>query len=262
MNTLLLTMDEPLYIPVYLEPVLLAHRDSITEIVIAPHPNEGLRETIRQRFRMFGPYHFFHFGSLFALGKVLSKLPNSLSYPLTGRYYSVITLGEEYDVPVREVSDINAPTFLQEAENMNLDLILSIACNQFVGEDLLSLPDQGAINIHGSLLPKYRGRATAFWVLFYDEEESGVTAHYMTDDYDAGEIVMQRRFPIQEDDTMNDVYWKTVDLGSDIAIDLIDRIKSGKRLERRSNDINKGEYRSLPGKTERREFIRRGNAFR
>lgn len=261
MNILLLTMDEPMYMPQYLQPILTEYTDEIDEVVIAPHPGEDLVTTARQRFEMFGPAVFFKYGYHFGLGKILGRLPSDLQSSLTGRYHSVPSLCDAFDVPVRVEEDVNRSDFVDEMAEHDIDLILSISCGQKVGTELLSIPTEGAINLHGSLLPKYRGRATAFWVLYHDEEYSGVTAHYMTDEFDAGDIVAQRRFSIDEDDTMHDVYLKVVSNGADLARDVIEQVRDG-TVETEPNPSKEGEYRGLPDSNDRMEFLERGNAFR
>lgn len=261
MNILLLTMDEPMYMPRYLEPVLAEHRETFEEVVIAPHPGEDLKTTARQRFTMFGPKAFFQYGFRFGVGKALGVLPHSVQKSTTDRYHSVPSVCNAYGIPVRVETDINRVGFIHRLRGMDLDLILSISCGQKVGPELLSLPSEGAINLHGSLLPKYRGRATAFWVLYYDEDYSGVTAHYMTDELDDGDIVLQRRFPIADDDTMHDVYNKIVQTGAEVAAAVIRTVKDGE-IETDPNPSSEGEFRSLPDEDDRREFYRRNNKFR
>lgn len=261
MNVLLLTMDEPMYMPQYLQPILEEYADEIEEVVIAPHPGEDLVTTARQRFEMFGPRAFLRYGFHFGLGLILRMFPSDIQHSMTGRYHSVPSLCDAYDIFVRVEEDVNRRSFVDQMVERDLDLILSIACGQKVGSELLSIPTKEAINLHGSLLPKYRGRATAFWVLYHDEEYSGVTAHYMTDEFDGGDIVAQRRFPISDDDTMHDVYMKIVSTGADLARDVIEQVRNG-TVETDSNLTGEGEYRGLPDSDDRVEFLERGNAFR
>jgi len=261
LNILLLTMDEPMYMPQYLEPILRDHREAVSEVVIAPHPGEGLRTILRQRFDMFGPMAFLRYGVQYGVGTALGSLPASWQQGLTDRYHSVPSVAAASDIPVRVEEDINRKCFLTHVQDLDIDLILSIACGQKLDAELLELPSKGAINLHGSLLPKYRGRATAFWVLYHDEDYSGVTAHYMTTDLDAGDIVCQHRFPIAADDTMHDVYLKIVDTGADVAHEVIEQVEGG-TVETRPNPSEEGEYRSLPERAARREFRRRENRFR
>jgi methionyl-tRNA formyltransferase len=260
-NILLLTMDEPMYMPRYLEPVIHEHTVDISKVVIAPHPGETLSKTVRQRLKMFGPTAFLKYGAHFGVGTLLGKLPHRLQRTLTGKYHSVSAVCDAYDVPVQVEKDINRDGFLTEARSLDLDLILSISCGQKLGSKLLSIPTEDAINLHGSLLPKYRGRATAFWVLYHDEEYSGVTAHYMNEEFDDGDIVCQRRFPIADDDTMHDVYNKVVKTGVDVAADIIEQVREG-TVDPRPQPTGDVEYRSLPDPADRREFLRRENKFR
>lgn len=261
MSVVLFTMDEPMYMPSYIEPVVRSHRDLIDEVIVAPHPSEDLATTAKQRYEMFGPRAFLRYGTRFATGKALAVLPSALQRRLTGQYHSVRSVCAAHEVPVTVESDVNDTEVVSRVESYDPDLLLSISCQQKLASDLLSLPDRGCINLHGSLLPRYRGRATAFWVLYHDEDVSGVTAHYMTDELDGGEIVMQRQFDIGPDDTMDDVYRKIVDTGSEMAVDLVDRLREEDPFTASQNDTSEGEYRSLPTAEDRREFLERGNDF-
>lgn len=259
MKVMLFTHDGPIYMPVYLEPVLEKRAEDITDVVLAATPGSFLDDT-KEKYEMFGPKAFVKFGFLYARGMLLDALPGSLGRSLTGRYHSVRSLAEAHDVPVREVPDVNEDAFVNFVRERDPDLILSIACSQRIDEELLDIPDEGAVNIHGSLLPKYRGLTTSFWVLYHGETENGVTAHYMTPEFDAGGIIHQRRYDIEPDDSMHDVYWKLVDIGADVAIEAIDQIESGD-VETTPNPLEEGEYYSRPTKKEREEFLRRGNEF-
>jgi len=254
-------MDEPMYMPRYLEPVVAEFHDELSEVVIAPHPGEDLVTMVRQRFEMFGLGAFAKYSAHFGAGTVLGALPPRIQCSLTGRHHSVSSLCDAYGVPVRVEENVNRRGFLDDVSGLGIDLILSISCGQKLGEELLSVPSEGAINLHGSLLPKYRGRATAFWVLYHDEDHSGVTAHYMTGEFDDGDIISQRRFPIDEDDTMHDVYEKVVSTGVELACDVIEQVNNG-TVETKPNPTDEGEYRGLPDAAHRREFFKRGNAFR
>ncbi|UTF54802.1 methionyl-tRNA formyltransferase [Natronosalvus rutilus] len=261
MNVLLLTMNEPMYMPRYLEPLLDEYSDDISNVVIAPHPGEGLLTTARMRYRMFGPAVFLRYGFHFAGGKFLGALPYTIQKSLMDRYYSVPSLCKANGIPVQTEIDVNSEEFRSEVREQNIDLILSISCGQKLGPELLSIPEYGAINLHGSLLPNYRGRATAFWVLYHDEDHSGVTAHYMNEALDEGDIVLQRKFPISDDDTMHDVYNKVVKTGGELAKEVIDRVEAGE-IETQSNPVEDGGYYTLPGPKERHEFRKQGNKFR
>lgn len=247
--------------PRYLESIIREYTEDLEEVVIAPHPGEDLQKTVRQRFEMFGPVAFMKYGLYFSIGKILSAFPYELQRLLTNRYYSVHSICNAHDIPLCVERDVNRENFVNHVRSLDPDLVLSISCGQKLESELLSIPPEGAINLHGSLLPKYRGRATAFWVLYHDEEYSGVTAHYMNQELDGGNIICQRRFPISDDDTMHDVYNKVVNTGTDLALDVIEQVRTGD-VDSTPNSSTDGEYYSIPDAADRSEFLRRGNKFR
>lgn len=258
MRVVLLTSEAPVYMPRYLKPVLDVHADDILKIVNAPNPDEDLLTSVRKRNQMLGPVDFLRYAGRFTHRSILDFTQRRFGLDYADRYYSVAALADAYEVEYQTVFDVNSNSFISQMRDLQPKVILSIACGQLLGEDLLSVPEFGAVNIHGSLLPKYRGRATAFWVLYHDEDESGVTAHFMNKEFDQGEIILQRRFPIAEDDTMDDVYNKIVETGAEVAIDVLKQLP---KIETSPNRDDEGVYYSLPDREARKEFKRRGKKF-
>lgn len=259
MKVILFTHDDPIYMPRYLEPIVTQRTDRIDEIILAPM-DRTTAEEIRIRYQMFGPRAFARFALKYAMGKALDRLPSSTTYRFTGRFHSVRSLASSHDVPIRLVHDINEESFVTRIAERDPDLFLSVACGQIMGEKLLDIPSEGAINIHGSLLPEYRGLSTAFWVLYHDESVTGVTAHYMDSTLDTGSIIEQRAYPIQPDDSMHDLYLKLTAVGARLANDVIDMISDG-TVDTKPNDPTAGEYFSRPTAQDRRVFLERGNEF-
>lgn len=259
MKTILFTRDDPIYMPRYLEPIFAEKHESIAEVVLAPN-QQSLFEEVKQRYAMFGPWAFFRFGLKYGKGKFLDALDSSKLPKSPERCYSVQTLARDYNIPVQKVDNINSESFLNEIHEKDPDLILSIACEQIMDENLLSIPEKGAVNIHGSLLPEYRGMATSFWVLYHNETKSGVTAHYMTPEVDAGDIIKQYQYEIDQEDTMHDLYLKLIETGGQLAIDVLEDIENG-NVETTPNNVENGNYYSNPTAEDRKEFLRRGNRF-
>ncbi|HLO09472.1 MAG TPA: formyltransferase family protein, partial [Desulfobacteria bacterium] len=108
-------------------------------------------------------------------------------------------------------------------------------------KEILEIPPLGAMNLHGSLLPKYRGRAPVNWVLVKGETETGVTLHFMTEKPDAGDIVGQAAVPISFDDTALTLFGKMEEAASRLLADLLPRISNGE-IPRRPNDLAHGSY--------------------
>ncbi len=123
-------------------------------------------------------------------------------------FRSVARLAGSRGLQVYTPEDINAPEWVDRARGMNPDILFSFYYRRLIRRPLLDLPGAGCLNLHGSLLPKYRGRCPVNWVLLNGEKETGVTLHYMTPRPDDGDIVDQERVPIGGDDTAAILYEK------------------------------------------------------
>lgn len=116
-------------------------------------------------------------------------------------YGSVAKAAAEMDVPVFAPEDINHPLWVNRIRELAPDVIFSFYYRTLLSDDILQLPSFGAFNLHGSLLPHYRGRAPVNWVLVNGETQTGVTLHKMVSRADAGDIVAQSVVAIDEEDT-------------------------------------------------------------
>lgn len=110
---------------------------------------------------------------------------------------------------------------------LEVDLIVTAAYGQFVPKALLNHPRYKAINVHGSLLPKYRGGAPIQRAIMNGEEKTGISIIYMTPKMDAGDILMKREIPILESDTSDTMFKKLSLLGSEMILEAIDAIEKG-----------------------------------
>ena len=257
MRVVLATSEEPLYLPGYLRPVFEAHADVIEAVALVPFGGSGPGQ-LREQLRAWGPRGAARLGTRFAGGRLLGLLPTPLQRRLPGGYRSVRRLARSYGLPVRHVPDAGDDAFVEWVDGQDPDLLLSVVAGQRLPAAVLASADL-AVNCHGSLLPKYRGRATAFWPLYHDDDRTGVTAHLMTEAFDDGPILRQRSFPIAAGDTMHDVSRKLAETGAELVVDLLDDLRAGLDPEPRPNPTDEYEYRTLPTPPERREFRRRGN---
>ena len=116
-------------------------------------------------------------------------------------FRSVRALAEQHRIQVIAPRDVNAPAVVEQVRALEPDFLFSAMFRQLLKSDLLALPRRGALNLHPSLLPRFRGRSPINWVLVEGETETGVTLHYMVEKADRGDIVAQRRIAIAEDDT-------------------------------------------------------------
>lgn len=122
-------------------------------------------------------------------------------------FSSVRELAERHAIPYL-TSDINEPENIERLRELAPDFLLSFYYRNMIKPAVLELATRGALNLHGSFLPKYRGRVPINWAVINGETETGATLHYMVAKPDAGDIVDQEKVPILVTDTAHDVFGK------------------------------------------------------
>jgi methionyl-tRNA formyltransferase len=143
-------------------------------------------------------------------------------------FESVGELARGRGIPVHQPANPNHPEFVALIRSLSPDLLLSFWYRRLLCKELLEIPRLGAVNLHGSLLPKYRGRNPVNWVLVNGETETGVTLHHMTEEADAGDIIAQRAFPIDPDDTALTLYRKLVAVAVELFGETYPLLKAGR----------------------------------
>jgi UDP-4-amino-4-deoxy-L-arabinose formyltransferase/UDP-glucuronic acid dehydrogenase (UDP-4-keto-hexauronic acid decarboxylating) len=146
-------------------------------------------------------------------------------------YASVAQLCANKGIPVHAPEDANHPLWIERIAKLDPEYIFSFYYRYLLSEPLLALAKKGAFNLHGSLLPRYRGRAPANWVLVNGETETGVTLHRMVKRADAGAIVAQQRVAIERSDTGLTLHAKLRTAASDLLRDTLPNMLQGKITE-------------------------------
>lgn len=122
---------------------------------------------------------------------------------------SVAALAALHDIPTITPDHPNTPEVIAQIRALQPDFFFSFYYREMLKRELLEIPTRGALNMHGSLLPKYRGRVPVNWAIIHGETETGATLHYMTEKPDNGDIVAQQAVPILPNDTAHEVFQKT-----------------------------------------------------
>jgi len=156
-------------------------------------------------------------------------------------FRSVAELASELGIPVYAPEDINHPLIVQKIRDMKPDVIFSFYYRNMVKKELLDIPPKGCINLHGSLLPAYRGRCPVNWVLANGETETGITLHYMTPKADDGDIIAQNRITIDYDDTARSLFGKMAKSAEELLLETLPKIKDG-TAARTPQDHSKASY--------------------
>jgi methionyl-tRNA formyltransferase len=126
-----------------------------------------------------------------------------------------------------ETDGVNAPEVVGRIGAQRPDLIVVIAFGQKIGKELVSLPPKGAINVHASLLPKYRGAAPINWAIINGERETGISIITLAEKMDAGQIVAQHKTEIAEDETTGELHDRLARLAAPLLLKTLEQIGAG-----------------------------------
>lgn len=142
-------------------------------------------------------------------------------------FSSVARLGAELDLPVYAPEDVNHPLWVDRIRALQPDVIFSFYYRHMLSDEILSLAPQGGFNLHGSLLPRYRGRAPVNWALVNGETETGATLHKMVKRPDAGDIVGQQKVTIADSDTALTLHKKVLEAAQIVLKEQLPKLKNG-----------------------------------
>jgi methionyl-tRNA formyltransferase len=154
---------------------------------------------------------------------------------------SVAELAALHDIPTITPDDPNTPEIIAQIRALHPDIFFSFYYREMLKRELLEIPWRGALNMHGSLLPKYRGRVPVNWAIINGETETGATLHYMTEKPDNGNIVAQQAVPILPNDTALQVFQK-VTVAAEIALNAVLPDLLAGRAKAVEQDLSKGAY--------------------
>lgn len=155
-------------------------------------------------------------------------------------FESVKELAEQHGIPYL-TTDISSPENVERVRSISPDFIFSFYYRNMIKPQVLEIPRMGAFNLHGSYLPRYRGRVPVNWVVINGETETGATLHYMVEKPDAGDIVDQERVGIAFTDTALDVFHKVTDAAVAVIARSWPLLREG-RAARVPMDLSAGSY--------------------
>ena len=131
------------------------------------------------------------------------------------------------DVPVYQPTKLRDGTALELIRQLDPELIVVAAYGRILPQEILDYPKYGCINVHSSLLPKYRGAAPIHWAILNGDQETGVTIMHMALALDAGDIIAQRATPIDPDETVEDLHDRLAKLGAQLLVETVEQIAAG-----------------------------------
>lgn len=133
----------------------------------------------------------------------------------------------KYDIPVFQPATLQDPAVQQEIAAMNADVIVVVAYGKMLPKAVLEAPKRGCINVHGSLLPKYRGAAPIQWAVMNGERTTGVTTMFMAEGMDTGDMLLYAPASIDPEETSGELYDRLKLMGADLLADTLDELQKG-----------------------------------
>ncbi|MCD4818916.1 MAG: formyl transferase [Candidatus Cloacimonetes bacterium] len=259
MNIYILTQEDAFYIPKLLK-VFFDKKPKNADIVGgAIIQGEISGNNVIQYYNFLGFSAFVNTAFHFTLYKIMDALDKLFKFR---KSYSVSGFLSKQKIDLEFPKKINCKSFREILIEKKVDLIISIACPQKIKQRLLNLPPEGCINIHGALLPKYRGKLPSFWVLANGESKTGVSVHYMNKELDDGPIIIQKEVSINDDDTLHSLIMKSkVNFGALALAEAVSLILQDKVVTQK-NDSTKATYYSFPTTDAVKEFRKKGRKFR
>jgi methionyl-tRNA formyltransferase len=255
----IITQEETFYLPTFLRIFLHGRSTDVMGITIMPAtmPKKGWRATLREHFALFGLRTFLYQSVRFCLYRLGDLAGRRLPLP---SFFSVRAVAQHFCIPLLPTHDINSAEYLGRLRALAPDVIISVNAPQIFRRRLLALPRLGCINVHGALLPKYRGRLPSFWVLLNGEKETGVTVHFMNEHLDDGPIILQRPVPIAPRESQHSLLLKTKKLGAELLLEAIEQLERG-GVELKDNAREQATSYTFPTPEDGRRFRQQGLRF-
>jgi methionyl-tRNA formyltransferase len=147
----------------------------------------------------------------------------------------------EYDIPIFQPAALKDTEFINQIKGLQAHLFVVVAF-RILPPEVFKIPPKGTINLHASLLPKYRGAAPINWAIINGEKETGVTTIYIQEEVDVGDIILQQKVEIGEEETAGELHDKLANLGAKVLLETVNLIAENKA----SRNYQQGEVTKAP----------------
>lgn len=153
----------------------------------------------------------------------------------------VKVLAQSHDISVFQPTTLKDPEIIEQITNLAPDVIVVVAYGKILPQAVLDIPQHGCINVHGSLLPKYRGAGPIQWSVINGEEKTGITTMYMAKGIDTGDMLLKEETPIGENETASELHDRLSILGADLIVKTLIAVENG-TITRTVQDDSKASH--------------------
>jgi methionyl-tRNA formyltransferase len=233
MKAVYLTTDDPIYLPDFYDRVLGGAPGRTQAIFVVP-PLYKKQTTLAAAVR---------YARTFGLKDALQLTGRVLGTRLKGQ--SIAATCRRHGVPCEDIADVNAPEFLARLRAMAPDVLVSVSCPQIFRRPLIELAPLGVLNIHGAILPQYRGVLPSFWMLANGERQAGVSIYFVNEQIDAGDRCGLTIFDITPDDTLDSFLRRSKRVAAELLLEVMSKVEAG-TAPREPLNLKEGSYYSWP----------------
>lgn len=230
-----LTTDDPIYLPAFFDRTLGKYSRETQAVYVVPplYKNQTTVQAALRYYRTFGLMASFGLGVRAGMAKV--------------RGQSIASVCKRHGVLCELVPDVNAENFRQRLHEAGTDLLVSVSCPQIFKKPLIELPQLGCLNIHGAILPHYRGVLPSFWMLANQEKNAGVSIYYVNEKIDAGELCGQRIFEILPGESLDSFITRSKAIAAELLLEVLGKIED-RTITHSPLNLADGSYYSWPDK--------------
>ncbi len=233
MKVVFLTADDPLYLPDFFDTVLtrLGPEKCVVYRISPLYKNQSSAAAAWRYFRTFGAAATAQLTARVARAKVARR--------------SIAEVCRRHGVPCGFARNVNAPEYLEELRRHAPDLVVSVSCPQIFEKSLLALPARGVLNVHGAMLPRYRGVMPGFWMLANGERQAGVSVHFVGEGIDTGDLCGQEVFEILSGESLDHFLRRSKAVAAELVVKVLTAFERG-TLAHTPIDAREGSYYSWP----------------
>lgn len=243
-------MDDPIQTYDFIKEIIDAKDNEIVGLAI-PKGNRLTLSKGKSKYTyilslllIMGPWHFLKTSIKTITHKIKKKL-----YKLgVSKDPSIAAYAESKGIPTLSITTPNSKKFRTHLETLDIDVIINQSQN-IVKKELLSIPKIGVLNRHNALLPKNRGRLTPFWVALNGEKETGVSIHFVEEGIDSGDIVVQKKYKVNNRDNFNSIVKRNYTIAAKAMIEALD-ILDQKEYNYMPNNDDEATYNTTPNLNE------------
>jgi methionyl-tRNA formyltransferase len=233
MKAVYLTTDDPIYLPAFYDRVLSGAPGHAQAVFVVPplYRKQSAWAAALRYARTFG---------LLDAARLTMQV---IGARLRGQ--SIAASCARHGVPCEEIADVNAPEFLARLRALAPDVLVSVSCPQIFRRPLIDLAPRGVLNIHGAILPQYRGVLPSFWMLANGERQAGVSIYFVDEKIDAGDRCGLTIFDITPDDTLDSFLRRSKRIAAELLLEVLSKVEAG-TAPREPLNLAEGSYFSWP----------------